>query len=523
MSFVLGALALAQAAAGANARYGDRPGQDVLSYELNLRIDDREAELEGSVKYRIRAVEPLDSIRLDAIRDPHYPIRFFDEEGASAKPLPLEWTGDEIQIPLGRTVEQGSTLELFAYLEGHPPDGFFFSKTSHGKPIAYTDHYSIRAHGWFPCEDNPADRASFDVGLEWPAGFAAVVSGVPDEENPDPGPSGRTRLRHHTVSDIPPYMLTIVVGPFERVEEKGDERLLPHHVYRQDVANARLALTSDAAWIALMERSIGPYAYERYTTVQCPTRWGGFEAPGNVLLNEHLFDDPKNARGTLAHELVHMWFGDAVGYAEWREVWLSEGFASYFGPWLLSQTGGPPLEDALREMRERWLASPEGDEVPVRWDGFDHPDHALNANTYPKGAWILHMLREEIGDEAFFAGLRAYYAEHRGHSVTTADLVTSMEAASKRELDEFFAQWLDRPGCPKLRFTRTDAGLELEQVGSGAPWRFRLRVGWTDAGGASASQVFEINEAKEVLALPAGITGVPVIDPAVELLYRTSR
>jgi aminopeptidase N len=94
-----------------------------------------------------------------------------------------------------------------------------------------------------------------------------------------------------------------------------------------------------------------------------------------------------------------------------------------------------------------------------------------------------------------------------------------MEAASKQELDWFFEQWLDRPGCPELRLTHTAAGTELEQLGSGAPWRFHLRLGWTDASGTSRSQVFSVDEAHELLELPAGIPA-PRLDPDVELLYR---
>ncbi len=510
-----GLLVIAQAATSTGERFGDRLAQDVLAYDLDLEVALEERRLTGEARITIRANQPLEEVRLDARRSSTYSVSCRDEDGDE---IAARWEGEVAVLPLGRRVEPGATVEVHALLDGQPPDGFHFTETTHGDPIAFTDHYSIRAHAWLPCEDNPADRASFTVALAWTGAGVAIASGAPIEAE-----YARAGLMHRTQSDIPPYMLTIVLGPFERVAEEGDARIWPHYVYRADVEAARHALTRHAEWVALLEKAVGPYAYEKYTTVQCPTRWGGFEAPGNVLLSENAFDDPRETPGLLAHELAHMWFGDAVGYAEWRDVWLSEGFASYFGPWLLSRTGGPAFIEALRQMRESWLRAPEGREKSVRWSGFDHPDRALNANTYPKGAWVLHMLSLELGEAGFFAALREYYTSHRGQSVTTADFVASVEKSSGRDLDWFFTQWLDRAGCPALRFTREGEGLLVEQQGDDPPWRFPLRVAWIDDQGQRISRVFPIDERREQLDLPNALGGMPEIDPDVELLYRRVR
>jgi aminopeptidase N len=219
---------------------------------------------------------------------------------------------------------------------------------------------------------------------------------------------------------------------------------------------------------------------------------------------------------------VHMWFGDAVGYSEWREVWLSEGFASYFGPWLHAQTGGPKLSVSMQNLRDRWRKSFEGRTKSIRDDRFPHPDQALNSNTYPKGAWVLHMLRGEVGDEAFFAALRTYVDQCRGSSVITEDFVRIIERETKTELSWFFAQWLDGIGCPELKVASTDGAITIEQVQKGTPYKFWLRIRWQDGAGKSVVKRVRVDAA--TLRLPIeGTCNDLQIDPDTELLFRVAK
>ncbi|MCA8951612.1 MAG: hypothetical protein KDE27_19045 [Planctomycetes bacterium] len=498
-------------AVSANVRYADIPGQDAVSYAITLQVDLEARRLVGEVHYEFEVTSATDTIRLDAKRSPDWHVRFTGADGAE---LAAEWTDEQVKVTLPATAQAGDKVEFASHLEGAPVDGFYFQDNRYGEPLAFTDHYSIRAHGWLPCEDNPADRARFSLELRYPEDAEAIAFGARDGDAADAG----CRTAHFTgASEIPPYMFAIVVGPFARVHEDGDPRLADHLVYARDVERARQLLVHDARWLQTMERTFGPYPFAKYATVQCPTRWGGFEAPGNVQLAESLFDDPLRGTGTLAHELVHMWFGDGVGYAEWREVWLAEGFASYFGPWLHAEVGGPKLAESLAAMRAGWLRSFEGRTKSIRDDRFPHPDAALNSNTYPKGAWVLHMLRGELGDEAFFAALKAYFTTCRGRSVRTADFVAAVENSCGRELHGFFAQWLDRVGCPELGITTAGGRLVVEQVQPGGPYEFwlRLRLG-TDA---DAERRVRVTEARTELPFDGTVDEVE-LDPAVELLYR---
>ncbi|MEO6597424.1 MAG: M1 family aminopeptidase [Planctomycetota bacterium] len=500
-------------------RWTDLPTQDARHYAITLQVDLAGKRLLGEVQYTITAVEELATIQLDAQRSADWHVTFTTYDGHD---LPAVWQDDHVVLTLPTPAPKGSDVRFSAHLTGKPVDGFYFKDNRYGEGMAFTDHYSIRARGWLPCEDNPADRARFSLLLMYPEGDEAIGYGLPGKvPEGAQAPDGYRLVFLQSETEIPPYMFAIVVGPLARVPEAGDTRLIDHFVYRRDVDAAKVALVHDAEWLHTMETTFGPYAFGKYTTVQCPTRWGGFEAPGCVQLAENLFDGPDHGTGTLAHELVHMWFGDGVGYAEWREVWLSEGFASYFGPWLHAKAGGPSLQESLAQMRERWRKSFEGRTKTIRDDHFAHPDQALNSNTYPKGAWVLHMLRGELGDEVFFGALKAWYEAFRGRSVVTSDFVAAIERHSKRELGWFFAQWLDRVGCPELKVTAVDGALLVEQVQKGEPYTFWLRLR-TGAAGQQAEHRVRMDQAQQRVPIEGSLENVE-LDPQVELLFRVGR
>lgn len=513
------------------ATFAGFSAQDALSYRIFLVADPREdVALVGCCEYRFRAVAPLEGIDLHSSAGADWRLAFHDADG---RPLATERSGAGIRVLLGRPLGAGEETVFHATFSGDPPDGLYRRPNRYGDPVVFTDHFSSRARGWLPCEDHPSDRAAFTVELLYPAGFESIGSGAwasresfdapaccgvarPDGEGEWQVAGGATR------SDLPTYMLSFAVGRYARVAEDGDPRLVPHFVWRQDLARARRGLRHHADWMAAMEGMFGPYVYAKYCVVQVPTRWGGMENAGNTWIMESLFDGRDAGVSTLAHEFAHQWFGDAVGYGDWAEAWLSEGFASYFGPWLDARTGGPPLERVMAQTRRAWLASPVGRERPIRWSGFDEPDELFGSsaiNTYQKGAWVLHMLRLEVGDEAFFAGIADFYRGHVGQALGTAELQAALERASGRELGWFFAQWLDRPGCPELEIEWREDSVVVRQRQEQGPCRFLLPLQWVDAAGATQDVAARIEADETLIPIEPGYRA-PVVDPRVELLFR---
>jgi aminopeptidase N len=511
-----------QADAPDHAPYLGYPDQDALLYSLQLQLDPKKPVLHGSCDYTFRSeVEALSFIRLDSQPAEKYEIKFTSSDGEE---LRTERDQIGLKVWLPKPVAKGEQIQFKSEFDGVPPDGIYWRNNRYGKPVVYTDHFSTRARGWLPCEDHPGDRASFEIRIQTPGkkNQIACSGGSLNLGSEKPGV-----WESRTQSDISTYMLAFAVGSYVRLPEEGDPRLEDHFVYSKDLAKARRGIGQHASWIAMMEEAFGPYAYGKYTTVQVPTRWGGMENPGLVWLMEGIYDGSDYGRGTLAHELVHMWFGDAVGYARWEDAWLSEGFASYLGPWLMEKAGmGPPLRNAMQGTRRRWLGSRAGKSRPIRWLQYGKPDDffgSSSVNTYSKGAFVLHMLRAELGDESFFAGLSQYFRKNSGKAVTTSALLTAMEKSTGRELGWFFEQWLDRPDCPHLNFEWASDKLILRQTQEAAPFIFKLTLQWTDAAGDVREQQFEIKDRVSEISLSGGPFKSPIIDPHVQLLYRRSK
>lgn len=492
------------------------PQQDALRYDIVLDADFVARTLRGSARITVRATAPITSLRFDFAGGEHWHTDFRAADGTD---LPEKYEGGMALIPLGRTVAAGEEVVVTTTLEGVPADGLEFARSRYGETFLVADPFGTRTRGWLPCEDFVGDRAAWRLELTVPAGMEAIGAGA-WRETSAPGAARRSFVGE-TRADLPPTLFAFAAGPWQRVPEEGDARLLPHFVYREDLAAARLGLGHHAAWMKTMESTFGPYNWEKFTTAQVPTRWGGVEYPGNVWLMEGLYDGGDHGVATLAHEFTHMWFGDGVGYARWEHAWLSEGFASYFGPWLQEQVGGLPLKTAMSGARQAWLRAARARQRPVVWAEYPFPDDLFMSsapNTYQKGAWVLHMLRDEVGDEAFFGGISAWYQANRGQPVLTDTLRAAVEKSAGRDLGWFFTQWLERPNCPVLTVTNTAAGVTLTQVQDGEPFVFPLTLAWKDAARAPQELRVRMDARTLEVALPTGWTDL-VLDPEVKLLF----
>ena len=216
----------------------------------------------------------------------------------------------------------------------------------------------------------------------------------------------------------------------------------------------------------LFSEKVAPYPYEKLALIVGPTRYGGMENSSAIVFTSSLFTPALNAKlsktfgipdsivNVVAHEIAHQWFGDSVTESTWADLWLSEGFATYFAALFVQKYEGEEVfQQYMKSAADSVFDYEKKQLIPIYDRDTEDLMKLLNANNYQKGSWVLHMLRLRLGDEAFFRGVRAYYESHKNATATTEDLRSAMERASGQKLQLFFARWIYGCGHPKYKLS----------------------------------------------------------------------
>ena len=471
------------------------PGLDVLHYDFELALSEGDESFLGRARVRLSLVEPLpDAIVLDLTGLAVDAVRV---DGRDAE---FELSGGQLRIarPGGRAAGE---LTVDIRYRGTPDDGLILRNTLHGRPAVFADNWPNRARFWLPTVDHPSDKATVRFTVHAPAAWQVVANGrlvrEPFVTRGGALGEGANRLTSIWETGVPISPYNMVIGATEFVVEtvgtaacgrapvaaRADGCVdVTYWVFAPDVENAARKFARADEMVDFFSRTIGPFPFEKMANVQSATRFGGMENASAIFYSERsVANNPDD--GVVSHEIAHQWFGDAVTEASWSHLWLSEGFATYFGALFFEEAEG--VEDFRRRMeqsRQSYLASDVTGQPIVQAEEslFD----LLNRNNYAKGGWVLHMLRGLLGDEVFFGGIREYFSRYLHQAVLTEDFQAVMEEVSGQDLDWFFRQWLLEPGYPMLRISHEwdEAGravvLTIEQV-QDATWptfRFQTEV-----------------------------------------------
>jgi aminopeptidase N len=514
-----------------------RPGVDVLDYDVHLELPDSGLFLRGDVTVTARRAPTLNTLRLDLIDS--MTVRSVEVDG---RRVSAAHTANLLDVPLASAT--GDTVRVRVTYDGPVHDGLVVRKDAQGRWTWFGDNWPDRTRQWLPTVDHPSDKATVSWTVRAPVGRTVVANGELLGTKPLGGAdASRAETRWRETRPIPPSLMVIAAGPLVRYDLPASDC---HHADGgQCVRQSVYVLPENRSWlpgafqaagpiVTLFEGLVGPFPYEKLAHLQSNTRFGGMENASAIFYDGKLFPAQKMTDNLIAHETAHQWFGDAVTEREWAHLWLSEGFANYFAAlWDQHARGDTAFHRAMGQMRAKILTDPAVAARPVIDTAQTNYLALLNANSYEKGAWVLFMLHRELGDSAFFRGLRSYYAKYRNSTALSDDLRHELEQASGRSLGQFFDQWLRRPGVaePMIGWafdpSTGSVSVFVTQEGARAPYAFPLTVVATDAENVEHRLTIDVPaEARATVPLAGHFEKKPkslAFDPDTELLARITR
>jgi aminopeptidase N len=485
---------------------------DAFGYLFRITLSDSTDELlgEATIDFRFlasgRTRIPLDLI---GVGEGGRGMRVEGVEAASG-PLSYRHAGDRLDITLPAAARSGERVRLTVRYRGVPASGLRIGPNKYGERTFFSDNWPHRARHWLPTVDHPSDKATVEFVVTAPAHYQVISNGLLREETDLGGGLRRTRWKHRV--PIATWLFTLGVGRMA-VEHAEIVEGIPIQawVYPQDRQQGFLDFGGPTRKALDFFRSqIGPYPYEKLANIQSPALGGGMEAASAISYGEKEIGGAR-IRGIIVHEIAHQWWGNAVTERDWDDVWLSEGFATYFTLLFTEHDEGRDRFLAgLRQSRATVLDfDRKNPGYRVVHDNLSDMARVTSVQTYQKGAWILHMLRGVVGTEVFWRAIREYYRRYRDGNASTDDFRRIVEEASGRDLERFFRQWLHRSGWPVLEGGwRYDPAakrveVELRQSQEGEAFVFPLEIGIAFGSDSSRIERVEIGGQPARVGFPA--------------------
>lgn len=453
----------------ANDRYSRSHDYDLIHQRIVLsRFDWDSTSLRGQVTVTLRALRPaFDSVVLDAgalleIAS----VRAVAANRRNRVALSFAHVRDTLVVRLPLPVALGDTVRFTIDYAG---------KIENGRGLTFIEADSLpprrprqlwsqgqgdNNHLWFPTYDFPNDRMTWELEATVPGGFTAVSNGrlALDRVNRDGTRTMHWRQEKPAVS----YLVSLIVAPLVKLTDRWKGVPVDYYVYAQDSALARPLFGVTPDMIDVFSRLTGvPYPWAQYAQTTVADFFGGMENVSATTLVDWLpdarayADRPWFHHILIPHELAHQWFGDYVTTANWAHIWLNEGFAEFMpGQYWAAKGGRHVEEDYYLDEYDAFLQIDARHRMPVA---------ALNSvNIYPRGALILRMLKQYLGNDRFWAGVHRYLTDHALGVATTDDLRQAFLAATGENLDWFWDQWVYQAGFPEFGVTAAwDSSLSL--------------------------------------------------------------
>jgi len=446
---------------------------DVLHYKFELKLSDENDQIYGRTSMRIFfKKDGLDKLRFDLVNQTEALLgkgMIVDSVYELAAKTSFTHANNELWIKLSKPSTANTETQLIIAYHGIPADGLRIEPTRYGDRSFFNENWPNRARHWLPTVDHPYEKATSEFLVNAPNHYQVVSNGLLMEET---NLDAKTKLTHWK-QNVPVSSWLYVLGVAEfAVQYVGwfDGKSIQTWVYNKDREAGFYDFAEPTKQVmGFFSDYIGPYVYEKIANVQTPSVKGGMETSSAIFYGEELVDGKRTTRlrNVVIHELAHQWFGNAVTESTWDDAWLSEGFATYFTMLFIEHAYGREefVNQLLAARKTTYAALAKDPGYKIIDDRSPEKAAVTSGLTYQKGAWILHMLRKMMGDQAFNAGIRDYYQRFMNGNATTTDFRLAMEKASGKNLQNFFNQWLYQGGYIAMKGSwKYDAASKMVKI-----------------------------------------------------------
>jgi aminopeptidase N len=527
---------------GARLVRADEPFARSKDYDLQhskiaLRFQPEQKKVIGEVTHSVTLLrEGLENISFDSVG------LQIESVGLNKSTAKFTTTDSKLVVTLPKSAKAGAKFDVQIKYQGTPSKGLYFilpDKDYPNRPLqVWTQGESEDTRYYLPTYDYPNDRLTTETILTVPASWQTISNGklisVTDASD------GMKTWTWRESQPSSTYLITVVAGEF--VEVKDSWRNIPVTYYAPKDRGDRLhpSYSRTPAMIELFSEKLGvEYPWEKYSQAMVDEFVaGGMENSSATTNTAESLRNPKlvpeyeqNEDPLISHELGHQWFGDLVTTKDWGNIWLNEGFATFMETvWAETHFGKDTADYDRWEGARQWFAMRSLFDKPiVRYD-FEESEE-FDGNAYGKGGWVLYMLRRQLGEDAFYAGLKHYLEVNRGRNVMTSDLTKAMEEATHTNLDAFFRQWIYGAGAPKFELnyaydeTKKQVALTVKQTqkreGHVGLFQVLVDVEITTATGPKLYPI-HVTQESEVFTFPADSAPLMVLfDKGTQILKST--
>ena len=413
---------------------------DVIDYSTRLEPDITSKSVKGTVSIRFTTAEKIVEFECGDL--------IVDSVVENGKLVEFSVNNHKLKVSLAagqggrnnkRPIETSNETKIEINYHGTPKWGIrFFPDRNQVYTIFSTSQ-------WMVCNDDPGDKATFTLQLVLPSNLTAVGNGELTSQRDLPNNKRLTEWRQR--SPIPTYIFGFAAGPFKVVKEKHRNVELQYLATNYSEPEIRRIFRATPDMLDFFEARAGmKYADKTYTQVLAAggveQEMSSFTALKDAYVKEVL--DNEQDLWLAAHEFAHQWWGNMVTCRDWNHFWLNEGIATFIAAAYLEHRFGRAVYlheiETYRTNYEKVRAA--GKDKSLIFPDWLHPTSEDRTLVYDKGAYVLHLLREEMGERAFWRGLQIFTRRHFGKSVVTSDFIAAMEEANGKSLHDFFAKWV---------------------------------------------------------------------------------